>query len=246
MNSPSKCRCCNKERFGPVKYCPFCGTEESTSITPGGIASKRSVEAVIATVSELEIVEVIKPAVEHFTISVSSGEHGHISPPTVELAKDTDKNFEIHPDVGYVISDVKIDGRSNGAITSYNFKDVRANHTIEASFSLQQYVIEYKRGDNKSEKLNAEYGANKTFEIASKKGWKIADVMVDGVSQGAITTYTFNNICSDHIIEAKSQPEEKDARVGFRPSTFIVRFAVIAGVIWLLYYLFFWVKQRRC
>jgi len=240
MNFLSKCRCCNKERFGSVKYCPFCGTEESTSRTSSGIgiASPRPVETVISAASEPEIEKVIKPPVEHFTISVNSGEHGHISPATVELAKDTEKNFEIHPDAGYVINDVKVDGRSKGAITTYNFKDVRANHTIEASFSLLQYVIEYKIGDNKSEKINVDYGSNKTFEITSKKGWKIADVLVDGVSQGTITAYTFNNISSDHIIEAKSQPEEKDARVGFRPSTFFARFAVFAGVIWLIYYLF--------
>ncbi len=46
------------------------------------------------------------------------------------------------------------------------------------------------------------YGSNQTFDIGPAAGYHVADVVVDGVSQGAITTYTFLNVTSNHTISA--------------------------------------------
>lgn len=45
-------------------------------------------------------------------------------------------------------------------------------------------------------------GTNQTFTIQPITGNVIFDVLVDNVSQGALTTYTFNNIQTDHTIKA--------------------------------------------
>ena len=45
-----------------------------------------------------------------------------------------DKTFQIVPNNGYKILDVKVDGVSVGAKTSYTFSKVSANHTITATF----------------------------------------------------------------------------------------------------------------
>jgi len=45
-------------------------------------------------------------------------------------------------------------------------------------------------------------GNNQTFDIAADSGYYINDVLVDGMSQGAITSYTFSNVQSDHTISA--------------------------------------------
>ena len=42
--------------------------------------------------------------------------------------------ININPDSGYLVSDVLVDGVSVGAVTLYTFKNVMANHTIQASF----------------------------------------------------------------------------------------------------------------
>ena len=34
MKYPDKCRGCNQSLYGPVKYCPFCGTESMSAATP--------------------------------------------------------------------------------------------------------------------------------------------------------------------------------------------------------------------
>jgi len=45
-------------------------------------------------------------------------------------------------------------------------------------------------------------GASKTFTIKPNTYFQIADVEVDGVSKGAITSYTFSNVTSSHSISA--------------------------------------------
>ena len=45
-------------------------------------------------------------------------------------------------------------------------------------------------------------GGSRTFTITPNTGYRIADVLVDGVSQGAKTSYTFTNVMADHTIGA--------------------------------------------
>lgn len=45
-------------------------------------------------------------------------------------------------------------------------------------------------------------GDNKTFTISAKPGFFIKEVLVDSISQGAISTYTFTNVITDHTISA--------------------------------------------
>ena len=47
-----------------------------------------------------------------------------------------------------------------------------------------------------------EHGASITFTIAANTGYHIADVGVDGSSQGALTSYTFSNVTASHTISA--------------------------------------------
>jgi hypothetical protein len=46
------------------------------------------------------------------------------------------------------------------------------------------------------------YGANQTFTIMPDAGYQVADVVVDGISIGAVTSYTFTNVTADHIVSA--------------------------------------------
>ncbi|MFV0479091.1 MAG: InlB B-repeat-containing protein, partial [Anaerorhabdus sp.] len=44
-------------------------------------------------------------------------------------------------------------------------------------------------------------GSDQTYIITPDAGYEIEDVLVDGVSVGAITSYTFSNVVQDHTIE---------------------------------------------
>ena len=48
---------------------------------------------------------------------------------------------------------------------------------------------------------------NQTLTILPDSGYKIKDVKVDGVSVGAVSSYTFNNVTSDHTISATFEKE---------------------------------------
>lgn len=47
---------------------------------------------------------------------------------------------------------------------------------------------------------------SKSYRISANIGYGIKDVLIDGVSQGAITSYTFTNVNSDHTIEVIFEP----------------------------------------
>ncbi len=75
------------------------------------------------------------PSPEAHTISVTAGKGGSISPKgAVSVADGEDQTFTITPDTGYEIFEVKVDGTSIGAPSSYAFTKVTDDHTIYAVF----------------------------------------------------------------------------------------------------------------
>jgi len=46
------------------------------------------------------------------------------------------------------------------------------------------------------------HGSDQTFTITPDQGYQVADVLVDGLSVGAVASYTFNNVTSSHTLEA--------------------------------------------
>jgi hypothetical protein len=53
----------------------------------------------------------------------------------VEVAKGANQSFSIAPSVGYQVAGVVVDGVPVGAVTSYTFSNVTANHTLSATFA---------------------------------------------------------------------------------------------------------------
>lgn len=70
-----------------------------------------------------------------YTITASAGTGGSINPDgIVTVAQGESRTFTITPYSSFRVSDVKVDGVSVGAVSSYTFDHVTANHTIAASF----------------------------------------------------------------------------------------------------------------
>jgi hypothetical protein len=141
-----------------------------------------------------------------YTITASAGSGGTISPSgTMTVKQGESKTFTITPDKGYKIKDVKVDGKSVGAVSTYTFENVTSDHTIEATFAVNTYTITASAGSggsiSPSGTITVNYGESKTFTITPDKGYKISDVKVDGKSVGAVSTYTFFNITDNHTIE---------------------------------------------
>ena len=69
------------------------------------------------------------------TIRASAGVNGTISPAGwTSVGEGGEQTFTITPDAGYAVAKVLVDGRSVGAVTSYTFRNVTQDHTIEAVF----------------------------------------------------------------------------------------------------------------
>ncbi len=71
----------------------------------------------------------------YYTITAKAGKNGTISPSgSISVAEGVNQSFTFTPAPGYAIANVKIDGKSIGAVSSYTFVKVKANHTIEVTF----------------------------------------------------------------------------------------------------------------
>jgi len=148
----------------------------------------------------------------NFTITASAGSGGSISPSgAVSVAQGASKTFTITANSGFSISSVTVDGANQGAISSYTFSNVQANHTIAAAFSQNttQFSITASAGSggsiSPSGNVVLNQGANQTFTITANSGFSISSVTVDGANQGAITSYTFSNVQANHTIAASFQ-----------------------------------------
>ena len=83
----------------------------------------------------------------YYTIKATAGAGGSISPSdNVSVREGRDQTFTITPDQGYTVSDVKIDGESVGAVTSYSFENVRKAHTIAVSFATIKTFVDVPAG----------------------------------------------------------------------------------------------------
>ena len=80
--------------------------------------------------------------VSSYTIKASAGNGGNISPSgNVTVKRGEDQSFHINPINGYRISDVIVDGKSVGAVSTYTFDSVKANHTIQVKFVKYNSIV---------------------------------------------------------------------------------------------------------
>ncbi len=141
-------------------------------------------------------------------ITASAGDHGSISPTGPVIVNYTgSQTFTIVPDTGYHVEDVLVDTVSQGAITSYNFTNVLADHTISATFVINAYSITPSAGVNgiisPDTVQMVNYGDTSVFTITPvNSSYRVADILIDGVSNGPNTSYTFSNVAANHTIAA--------------------------------------------
>ena len=156
---------------------------------------------------------------QEFSVTASAGKGGKIDPDGVNtVTEGEDLSFTITADSGYHIADVKVDGSSIGAESSYTFAKINNNHTIAATFArnesggggghhpTQSYTI-YAKAENGGTitpdgTITVLRNSDKTFTIKPESGYQIKDILVDGKSVGALSEYTFETIQKNHTITA--------------------------------------------
>ncbi|MEA1965224.1 MAG: Ig-like domain-containing protein [Candidatus Aerophobetes bacterium] len=96
----------------------------------------------------------------------------------------------------------------NATITvSYTEGEITKTDTVEVTVTPATpnvYNITASAGPNgsisPSGDVNVNQGSDKSFTVTHDAGYKIDDVLVDGISVGAISSYTFVNVAEDHTI----------------------------------------------
>lgn len=155
--------------------------------------------------------EFVSKVVYH-TITVTHNEGGTADcDPTIEVEDGSSITITFTPNEGYRLSDVKVDNVSQGAIATYTFDNVTYDHTIQAVFEqIPTYTITASSNVGGSISPNGETvvleNGSQSYTISANRGYGIKDVLVDGVSQGAISSYTFANVNSNHTIEVVFEP----------------------------------------
>ncbi|QTA91707.1 InlB B-repeat-containing protein [Desulfonema magnum] len=147
-----------------------------------------------------------------YIIAASAGKNGTIEP-SGDVVVNCGENqiFQITPkDEAHPLLEVRVNGKDLQEVTDeYIFEDVRAeNHRIHAIFE----------GDDIHTITGAVAGAggsiepagdvividreDQKFTIIPDEGRSLIDVLINGVSVGAKTEYTFSNVTADHTILA--------------------------------------------
>ncbi|MEJ2126311.1 MAG: hypothetical protein P8X84_02170 [Candidatus Bathyarchaeota archaeon] len=147
------------------------------------------------------------------TITVIQTSHGTITPETCNIIQGGYKVFNINPEVGYYVSDVLVDGISVGTQTSYNFTNVVTNHNLTATFATNQSTISLSISSNPGGEISPTgtllipYGTSQTFTITPNTGYKIADVLVNGSSIGASSSFNLHYLTGNTAIKADFEPK---------------------------------------
>ncbi|MCC7265347.1 MAG: tandem-95 repeat protein, partial [Candidatus Latescibacteria bacterium] len=141
------------------------------------------------------------------TLTATAGFGGTVNPAGVRVVDyGSDQTFTFTHATGYHLDDVLVDGIPVGTVATYTFADISADHTIEARFALDTFTLTATAGANggiaPANQTVVTYGGNLSYSITPAAGYSIADVLVDGVSVGAVSSYNFNNITADHTIAA--------------------------------------------
>src|SRR5262249_35408144 len=145
-----------------------------------------------------------------YTITASAGAGGSISPSgATSVACGGSQTFTITPDDKcHAINKVLVDGVSVGAVATYTFNDVQANHPIAADFAPPGPCTingtAHANGTISPAGLTSvACGGSLTYTITPDPCYHIFDVLVDDVPVGVVTSYTFTDVQANHFILAR-------------------------------------------
>jgi sugar lactone lactonase YvrE len=126
--------------------------QTNTAASSSGALTGYSTQALFNNASGTYKFVSIAPYIPSHTITATAGSGGSLSitlDSTLYTVRNDTKVFTIYevendtraftftitPDSGYRINSVSVDGAAQGAITSYTFRDIITNHTINATFT---------------------------------------------------------------------------------------------------------------
>ncbi|PVD18063.1 hypothetical protein V512_014415 [Mesotoga sp. Brook.08.105.5.1] len=118
----------------------------------------------------------------------------------------TQVNLTATANEGYEFIDWTDNGVRVSTNASYSFT-ANADRALVANFKLKTYTLTATAGVGGTVIpygiVEVKHGEDKQFTIASDQGCEIKEVIVDGVSVGAVNTYDFDNVTRNHTIHGE-------------------------------------------
>jgi M6 family metalloprotease-like protein len=133
---------------------------------------------------------------------INPGDDGDLYP---GITNNTSFGVNTTPDSNFYSGD-----ESSVGVTSIS----ASGQTMTATLTVQVHTITASAGANGSispaGSVTVAQGADQTFTMTPESGYKVADVLVDGNSEGSVNAYTFNSVSSDHTIEATFEVDDNN------------------------------------
>jgi hypothetical protein len=147
------------------------------------------------------------PAPTQYRLTATAGANGSISPAgTTMVDRGESIEYNITPAAHHHVANVYVDDAPMGAMGSYSFANIDADHSIHAEFAVDTYAVTAECGADGSLSPSGTtivaHGESLTFQITPNNHHEVADVVVNGVSLGAVSSYTFASVEHNSTISA--------------------------------------------
>jgi len=144
-------------------------------------------------------------------ISVLAEGNGKISPQgTIFVNRGDPLTLSFTPDDGHILDYILVDNRVVAPKLEFNFSDIQFDHTITAYFISQHIFVETEAGNRgivaPSGKIQVTPGSDLTINIFPDPGYEVADVQVNEISIGPVTSHTFVGIRANTHLYARFRP----------------------------------------
>jgi hypothetical protein len=129
-------------------------------------------------------------SINTYSLTVNVGAHGVSNQSSTTVDWGTLVGFIFTPNIGYHISDVKVNGTSVGTTSTLSVL-VEGPTTIDVSFAINTYSLTVNVGANGASNQSSEmvvWGSSVGFLFTPSVGYHVSDVLVNGSSVGAVTT----------------------------------------------------------
>ena len=184
-----------------------------TDLKLGGISQGAATSLTLAAISAGTTIDAVFALNPH-TVTLSAGAHGSITGPTAVTQNDT-PSYTITPALGSFITGVTVDGVPRTVTPSgmtVILAPITADVNVAATFDLFTFTVAA-TGDAKGSIFPAgspliPFGANQSYTFIANTGYQVVRVVADGVDQGALSTYTFNNVTANgHTLKVVFTPD---------------------------------------
>jgi hypothetical protein len=178
-----------------------------SSVLVDGVAKGAVSTYTFSAVNTNHTINATFTAIPNYTLTVIKNGTGSgtvsTNPTGTSFSAGTPVTLTATPDANSVFS-----GWSGGCTGTASTCQVtmNANVSVNATFTLKPYTITASAGTGGGISplgvVSVQAGVNQTFTITPNSGYVISSVLVDSLSQGVISTYTFSAVNTNHTINA--------------------------------------------